>query len=59
MLLGGLDEALKQVIALALAADGFTFELEGHRFPGRDPRNICNRGRSGKGVQLVLSEEIR
>jgi len=59
VLLGGLDEALKQVIALALAADGFTFELEGHRFPGRDPRNICNRGRSGKGEQLELSEDMR
>jgi phage replication-related protein YjqB (UPF0714/DUF867 family) len=32
---------------------------DGHRFPGRHPRNICNRGRSGEGVQLELSEQLR
>jgi phage replication-related protein YjqB (UPF0714/DUF867 family) len=59
VLLGGLDERLKRAISQALAANGFTYLLEGHRFPGRDPRNICNRGRSGGGVQLELSEELR
>lgn len=59
VLLGGLDERLKGAISQALAANGLTYLLEGHRFPGRDPRNICNRGRSGGGVQLELSEELR
>jgi phage replication-related protein YjqB (UPF0714/DUF867 family) len=59
VLLGGLDERLKQRVAHALAAIGLTYLLDGHRFPGRDPRNICNRGRSGAGVQLELSEGLR
>jgi len=59
VLLGGLDERLKRQIAQALAAAGLTCSLDGHRFPGRDPRNICNRGRSGEGVQLELSESLR
>ena len=59
VLLGGLDERLKDRIARALTENGFTCLSEGHRFPGRDPRNICNRGRSGEGVQLELSESLR
>ncbi len=62
VLLGGLNEGLKQEIARALTGNtgnGFTCQLEGHRFPGRDPRNICNRGRSREGVQLELSDELR
>jgi phage replication-related protein YjqB (UPF0714/DUF867 family) len=59
VLLGGLNEPLKLKIAQALAAKGFTYQIEGHRFPGRDPLNICNRGRSGEGVQLELSEDFR
>jgi phage replication-related protein YjqB (UPF0714/DUF867 family) len=58
-LLGGLDEGLKQGVARALTAIGFTCLSDGHRFPGRDPRNICNRGRLGAGLQLELSEGLR
>ena len=59
VLLGGLNETLKQKIAESLAENGFSCESEGHRYPGRDPRNICNRGRSGQGVQLELSDGLR
>jgi phage replication-related protein YjqB (UPF0714/DUF867 family) len=59
VLLGGLNEPLKQEIAQSLAGKGFTCQAQGHRFPGRDPRNICNRGRSGEGVQLELSRDLR
>ena len=59
VLLGGLNERLKLELAQTLAESGFTCQLEGHRYPGRDPRNICNRGRSGEGVQLELSEGLR
>jgi phage replication-related protein YjqB (UPF0714/DUF867 family) len=59
VLLGGLNEGLKREIAQALAKTGFSCQTDGHRFPGRDPRNICNRGRSGKGVQIELSEDLR
>jgi phage replication-related protein YjqB (UPF0714/DUF867 family) len=59
VLLGGLNEMLKAQIARALAQIGLACEMEGHRFPGRHPDNICNRGRSGEGVQLELSEGLR
>jgi phage replication-related protein YjqB (UPF0714/DUF867 family) len=59
VLLGGLDERLKMAVADSLSIAGLTCLLEGHRFPGRDPHNICNRGRSGAGVQLELSEGLR
>jgi phage replication-related protein YjqB (UPF0714/DUF867 family) len=59
VLLGGLNEPLKREIAQALAKLGLSYLTDGHRFPGRDPRNICNRGRSGEGVQLELSEGLR
>jgi phage replication-related protein YjqB (UPF0714/DUF867 family) len=59
VLLGGLNERLKCDVAQALAEAGFSSLSDGHRFPGRDPRNICNRGRSGEGLQLELSERLR
>jgi len=59
VLLGGLNDPLKQKVAQALAQSGFSCLTDGHRFPGRDPRNICNRGRSGRGVQLELSDGLR
>jgi phage replication-related protein YjqB (UPF0714/DUF867 family) len=59
VLLGGLDERLKGEVAGAIAHCGLSCLTDGHRFPGRHPRNICNRGRSGAGVQLELSEGLR
>jgi phage replication-related protein YjqB (UPF0714/DUF867 family) len=59
VLLGGLNERLKRDVAQALAESGFSYLTDGHRFPGKDPRNICNRGRSGEGLQLELSEGLR
>jgi phage replication-related protein YjqB (UPF0714/DUF867 family) len=59
VLLGGLNEGLKRDIAQVLAEAGISYQMEGHRFPGTQPRNICNRGRSGAGVQLELGEGLR
>lgn len=59
VLLGGLNEALQRLLARALTKIGLSCVSDGHPFPGKDPRNICNRGRSGAGVQLELSEELR
>jgi phage replication-related protein YjqB (UPF0714/DUF867 family) len=59
VLLGGLNERLKRELAQALTKIGLSCVTDGHRFPGKDPRNICNRGRSGEGAQLELSEELR
>jgi phage replication-related protein YjqB (UPF0714/DUF867 family) len=59
VLLGGLNERLKGEVAQSLAEIGLSYLTDGHRFPGKDPRNICNRGRSGEGVQLELSGSLR
>lgn len=59
VLLGGLNERLKREVAQALAQAGFSCQSDGHRFPGTDPNNICNRGRSREGLQLELSEGLR
>jgi phage replication-related protein YjqB (UPF0714/DUF867 family) len=59
VLLGGRDDRFKQELAPALAAQGLSVLTDGHRFPGRDPRNVCNRARSGQGVQVELSAKLR
>jgi phage replication-related protein YjqB (UPF0714/DUF867 family) len=59
ILLGGLDTVLKARISRSLRGALFRAETEGHRFPGTDPRNVCNRGSSGRGVQIELSRAIR
>lgn len=57
--LGGLDAMLKQAVARAFAAAGIEVHLEGHRYPGVHPRNICNRGRRGLGVQIEMTSALR
>ncbi len=58
---GGLHEALRDDIAGRLLRAGFRAEAIGERRPlaGRDPANICNRGRLGAGVQLELPRALR
>jgi phage replication-related protein YjqB (UPF0714/DUF867 family) len=58
--MGGLAEELGVQIGEALLAKGF--DVRRHSDPGlqgRDPRNLCNRGASGQGVQLELSRAVR
>jgi phage replication-related protein YjqB (UPF0714/DUF867 family) len=58
--LGGLDDELGPTIGAALQDSGF--DVRKHPNPelqGREPENVCNRGRSGKGVQLELSRAVR
>jgi phage replication-related protein YjqB (UPF0714/DUF867 family) len=59
VLLGGLDATLKTEIAQALFDVGLTVETDGHRFPAVDKNNICNRGRTGRGIQLEISGVLR
>jgi len=59
VLLGGLDEALKARVAEALATAEVPCQTEGHRFPGRQASNICNRGATGMGVQVELTDPVR
>lgn len=58
-LLGGRDRALAHDIADRLFVRGVAAALGGHRFPGLDPRNLCNRGRGSAGVQIELSDRLR
>ena len=57
--LGGLDAELKETVCTALTAAGIEARLDGHRFRAVHPRNICNRGRRGVGVQLELTSALR
>ncbi len=57
--LGGLDHALRRRLSAALTRAGIPVVPEPHRFPAAHPQNICNRGRSGRGVQLEISGSLR
>lgn len=59
ILVGGLDGTLKARITKALRDSGLYADLDGHRFEGSMPQNICNRSRSGQGVQLEISRALR
>jgi len=56
--LGGRHHRLKLQIKQALLAAGFA-AVDGLRFPGINPKNICNKNRSGMGVQLEISIGMR
>jgi phage replication-related protein YjqB (UPF0714/DUF867 family) len=58
--IGGLDGELGASLDDALTAKGF--EVRRHSDPGlqgREPKNVCNRGTFGKGVQFELSKNVR
>jgi phage replication-related protein YjqB (UPF0714/DUF867 family) len=58
--LGGLDRALRDAIGTALEAGGFkTGTHSNPNLQGLAVANICNRGRSGRGVQLEISCGLR
>jgi phage replication-related protein YjqB (UPF0714/DUF867 family) len=58
-LLGGLDLGLKERLCEAMCAEGIEAHLAGHQFRAVHPRNICNRGRRGAGVQIELTSALR
>lgn len=58
-LIGGRDRRLACAIADRLHVRGVHARTSGHRYPGVDALNLCNRGRSGAGVQLELSDRLR
>ena len=59
VLIGGLDTELASGIAAELARAGLAVATGGHRFPATHPDNVCNRGRSGRGVQLEFPHRLR
>jgi phage replication-related protein YjqB (UPF0714/DUF867 family) len=56
---GGLDHKLAKVIADELTAAGIAVADRNSKYQGVNPRNICNRGISGRGVQLEISRGLR
>jgi phage replication-related protein YjqB (UPF0714/DUF867 family) len=58
--LGGLNTSLKKEIYTKLTHAGFVVkESPRTALQGRNPTNICNRGASGAGVQLEISQGLR
>lgn len=57
--LGGRDQELKSILKENFNRCGIKAEIAGHPYQGTAPRNICNRGNTGKGVQLEFSKGIR
>jgi len=56
---GGLDEELNTLLTERLIAADLPAISSGHKYPGRNPLNICNRGSRGKGAQLELTLDLR
>lgn len=55
---GGLHYALAERISQSLHGSGFETGVKGH-LSGKDRKNVCNRGTSGRGVQLELTRGLR
>jgi phage replication-related protein YjqB (UPF0714/DUF867 family) len=58
-MVGGLDRALAKRIAMELAKAGFEIRSPEPGMGALHPENICNRGKTGKGVQMELSQTLR
>jgi phage replication-related protein YjqB (UPF0714/DUF867 family) len=56
---GGLDGELTAVLTERLVAAGLPATATGHRYPGRNPLNICNRGARARGAQLEFTLDLR
>jgi len=56
---GGLNESLRSRIKQQLEATGFQTRPPTEGLMGTDPMNICNRGKSKRGVQLEVSRKAR
>ncbi len=58
--LGGLDDNFREQIKQSLIKEDFTNVSDlGQFFRGISPQNICNRGQTGKGVQIGISWGLR
>ena len=59
VMVGGLWDSLRERLVEAFAEAGIAVESPRRGLGGVNPRNICNRGQSGAGVQLEISEGLR
>ena len=58
-MVGGRRTLLRDALVEALGETGFPVEEPRPGLRGENPLNICNRGRSGAGGQLEISEGLR
>jgi phage replication-related protein YjqB (UPF0714/DUF867 family) len=57
---GGLETVLVDLLVRQLTAAGLPASSDVPRhLAGRDPRNVCNRGRLGRGAQLEITMDLR
>ena len=59
VLLGGRHRELTDRLSEALGAAKIANKTDSHPYPGAAPRNICNRGLTGRGVQLEITTALR
>lgn len=59
VMIGGLHIPLRFEMERQLEECGFQSRPPAEGLMGTDPRNICNRGKSGQGVQMEVSRKVR
>jgi len=59
LMIGGLDSTLGTELRFALQHHGFSVRESEQKYRGVRATNICNRGCTGKGVQLEISFALR
>jgi phage replication-related protein YjqB (UPF0714/DUF867 family) len=59
VMIGGLNESLRSEIAQQLEEVRFQTRSPIEGLAGTDPMNVCNRGKSRRGVQLEISRKVR
>ena len=59
VMVGGLDNGLRSEVRHQLEVAGFQTRPPSEGLMGMDPMNICNQGRSRRGVQLEISRKVR
>lgn len=59
VMVGGRARGLSELIRSALSKGGFFLREAESGLRGTHPRNICNRGHSGRGIQLEISAGLR
>lgn len=59
IMIGGRAQGLAGMIGEVLAAGGWEVRTAGDGLRGEHPRNICNRGHSGRGIQIEISDGLR
>lgn len=57
--LGGLDSQMKELLFTQLRQKDYPVQVDSQQYEGLYPDNICNRTRSGRGVQIELSAGFR